>query len=296
MTDRLKKLAPLIWAAIAAGACVLVFVFWPFSPGQVSETSVEVVEIEASDKGGWLVLKDAVGEEPGPSRPFVLRLRHLRTERLPVEIAGQAEGRLLLRSHDLQSGDVLILRPTTVSVGQAVAPAAGLGEKQLIRLTLEAGMAAVMAEDLGESLRFVSMHYADDWGFNITLMGKLLKKAYKEFDEPRMALAGPPEIRMEEGQAVVRAKVRLSAVYKGRRNDLLGEEDGPNPVFLRMEKSSGSWKVSSMKGLRPLGFDEKFIRLLGADIGLPLTASERDEKKQACMPCRERIRERFGPQ
>jgi len=293
--DGLKKFPVLIRGALSAGIGVLALSLWLFSCGEVSEVSIKVVEVGPSNKGGWVVPKDTVGEEPGESRSFVIRLRHLRTERLPVEIIGQAGGNLVIGSQDLKPKDVLVVNPGTVAPGQAVAPTDGLDEERLVRLTLEAGMAAVVAEDLEESVRFISLNYADDWGFNRDLMGKLLKRAYKEFDDPRMELAGPLEIQVKGSQAVVEAKVRFTAMYTGRRNFLLGDEKDPNHIFLRMEKPFDGWKVASMKGLRPLGFEEKFIRLLGAEIGLTLTETEGLERKEACMPCRGRMLERFGP-
>ena len=295
MRAKLKKSPILIPSALGAAIGVLALWLWLFSCGKVSEVSVKVVEVRPSDKGGWVVSKDAVGEKPGESKPYVMRLTHLRAERLPVEIIGRDGGNLIIGSQDLKPKDVLVVSPGTVAAGQAVTPTDGLDEERLVRLTLEAGMAAVMAEDLKESLRFVSLKFADDWGFNRDLMGKLLKRSYKEFDDPRMALAGPLEIQVKGSQAAVDAKVRLTAMYKGRRNFLLGDEKAPNHVFLYMEKTVDGWKVASMKGLRPLGFEEKFIRLLGAQIGLTLTEAESREKEAACMPCRGRMLERFGP-
>jgi hypothetical protein len=44
----------------------------------------------------------------------------------------------------------------------------------------------------------------------------------------------------------------------------------------------------------PLGFDERAMRLLGAEVGLPLSTDEKEEKKAFCMPCRSKMVERFG--
>lgn len=59
-------------------------------------------------------------------------------------------------------------------------------DEHLILLTLKAGMAAAMTEDLDESLRFISTDYRDNLGFNFNLMRGLLERAYEEFDEPRI--------------------------------------------------------------------------------------------------------------
>jgi len=175
-----------------------------------------------------------------------------------------------------------------------VAPTEGVDDERLIRLTLEAGMAAAMAEDLEESVRFISAEYRDRVGFNFALMRKLLKRAYEEFNQPRIELVGAPTIQVKDNQAMVRAKIRLTAIYQGRRNYLLGDQINPNSVLLVMNKSANSWKVSRIEGLRPLGFEEDFLKLLAAQIGLPLTEAESLEKKQFCMPCRQRMEQRFG--
>jgi len=175
-----------------------------------------------------------------------------------------------------------------------VAPTEGVDDERLIRLTLEAGMAAAMAEDLEESVRFISAEYRDRLGFNFALMRKLLKRAYEEFNQPRIELVGAPTIQVKDNQATVRAKIRLTAIYQGRRNYLLGDQINPNSVLLVMNKSANSWKVSRIEGLRPLGFEEDFLKLLAAQIGLPLTEAESLEKKQFCMPCRQRMEQRFG--
>jgi hypothetical protein len=75
------------------------------------------------------------------------------------------------------------------------------------------------------------------------------------------------------------ARVRLTARYHGRSNYLLGNREEFNALVFQFEKRASGWKVIDLKGLRPLGFDERFFRLLGSDIGLPLSPAERAEKK-----------------
>jgi hypothetical protein len=259
--------------------------------GYVTETPVEVVEIDSRGDGLWFVPKDVISQQSGIPSPFVLRVKNLRAERLKVEVTAETDGRVELRSSDLKEGDLLILGPSGVRAGQAVAATTGIDDKRLIHLTLEAGMEAAMAEDLDESIRFISVNYSDDLGYSRTSMRKLLKRAYKEFDDPIIRWDEPPEINIEAGQAIVSAKVRLSAVYGGRRNYLLGDGETANHLSVQLNKSDYSWKVFSIKGLRPLGFEEKFLRLLGDELGLELTQAE---KGRACMPCRQRMSERFG--
>lgn len=261
----------------------------------IAETPAEVVEIDALGTGLWLVPKDAIAQQSGIANPFVHRIKNLRIERLTVEITAETEGHVELRSNELEAGDLLVLEPEAVHVGQAVAPTRGIDDKGWIRLTLEAGIAAAMAEDLTESVRFISPSYRDSLGFNFTLMRRLLERAYEEFDSPRIELAEPPAIQLRGSRATVQAQLRLTAIYKGRRNYLLGDQDHPNNILLILYKSANGWKVSQIEGLRPLSLEEGFLKLLGAQIGLPLTETEQLEKQQACMPCRQRMAELFGP-
>lgn len=297
MKSTLKKFAYMVLVGLGIAALVVGVKLWLFPTSQrVSEVPVQVAEIGQSGKGIWLVPRDVVAEKSRESGHFVARLKHLRAERLAVKIAEEVEGGLLVTSDRLKSGDLLVLRPEMTPAGQAVAPTGPLDDERLIRLTLQAGIAAAMGEDLNESLRFVSTNYRDDSGYNVTLMSQLLKRAYKEFDEPRIELAEPPVIRIKGSMAVVQANVRLTAIYRGRRNYLLGDKDALNHILVQLQKSTYGWKISEIKGLRPLGFEERFFRLLGGGLGLPLTEAERREEKKTCMPCRQRMAERFGPQ
>jgi hypothetical protein len=198
------------------------------------------------------------------------------------------------RSNKLRARDLLSLQPGSPRAGQAEAPISGIDDEDLILFTLKAGMAAAMAEDLDESLRFISADYCDDLGFNFNLMRGLLERAYEEFDKPRIELTEPPQIQIRDRQAVVLAQISLTAIYNDRRNYLLGNRDHPNTILLVLEKSTNNWKISKIEGLQPLGFEEHFFKLLGAELGLVLTAAEREQKQQACMPCRRRMIELFG--
>jgi hypothetical protein len=62
-----------------------------------------------------------------------------------------------------------------------------------------------------------------------------------------------------------------------------------------MAKTDSGWKLENIRGLRPLGFEENFFKLLGAEVGLVLTEKEKAARLQGRIPCRERMAERFGP-
>jgi hypothetical protein len=260
----------------------------------ITETPVEVVEIDHRDNGLWSVPKDVIGRRSGKPNPFVLRLKDLRVERLTVEVAAEAGNRAEIQSDDLKTDDLLILHPGKVQPGQAVAPISGIDDERLIRLTLEAGSAAVMAEDIEESARFISPNYHDSLGFDFNLIRRLIERAYEEFDQPLIELAESPVSQINGFQAVVQTQMKLTAIYNNRRNYLIGDRIDPNNITLMLIKSANGWKVSQIKGLRPLGFGERFLKILGDQVGLPLTASEHVKKKQTCMPCRRKMKERFG--
>jgi hypothetical protein len=258
------------------------------------EIPVSVVEIDPPGKGLWSVPKDVAVGQFGVSTQCVLRLNNLRVEPLTVEVAAETDGRLELLSNDLKTGDLLVLRPGGLEAGQAVAITTGVNDERLIRLTIEAGMTAATAEDLDESVRFVSPKYRDNMGFNYTFIRQLLERAYDEFDKPHMEIADDLVIQIKGSEAEVKTTIRLSVIYQGRRNYLLGDEDSPNSIQLILDKSPNGWKLSRIEGLRPLGFEEKAFKLLGAQLGVPLTQAEQIEMQQFCMPCRQRMVERFG--
>lgn len=262
-------------------------------PQRALEIPVKVVEAKKDSPGTFLVPWEAVAENSGRSA-WVSRLRYLRTERLKVTILGKTDENFLLKSEDLKAGDLIVLSPEEVNAGQAVNPVSGLTDERLILLVLEAGMNAALAEDLEESIRFISPDYKDGLGFNHSLMRLLLKRAYNEFNDPKFELAEPPLIHVENNRAIVNIKVKLSATYRSRHNYLLGDDNTPNLALLHLNKTADGWKVTHISGLRPLGFEERFLKLLGAEVGLPLTKAELQERNKACMPCRSRMAERFG--
>jgi len=293
LKDNYKKL--LLLLLIVIGGLVVDIGFSLDPKGKpITETPVEVVEIDYRDNGLWSVPKDVIGRRSGKPNPFVLRLKDLRVERLTVEVAAEAGNRAEIQSDDLKTDDLLILHPGKVQLGRAVAPIRGIDDERLIRLTLEAGSAAVMAEDIEESVRFISPNYRDSLGFDFNLIRRLIERAYEEFDQPLIELAESSVSQINGFQAVVQTQMKLTAIYNNRRNYLIGDRINPNIIILLLDKSANGWKVSQIKGLRPLGFGERFLKILGDQVGLPLTASERVKKKQTCMPCRRKMEERFG--
>jgi hypothetical protein len=290
-----KKFCLLILAGLGMGTLLLGLKPWLFSASEpVVEIPVAVTDIQQAKNGLWLIPREGLVETSDQPESFVFRLKHLRTERLPVEINGYTDDSILVRSDDLRAEDLLVIEPGLIQAGQAVAPTAGVDAERLVHLTLLAGIEAAMAEDLDESVRFISASYHDDVGFNFILMRKFLERAYEEFDQPQIKLAETPVIQIKGSKAVALAQVRLTAIHQGRRNYLLGDQDNSNTIFIMLDGSPGSWKVSQIEGLRPLGFEGGLLKHLGADLGLPLTPAEREHKNSFCMPCRQRMKERFG--
>jgi hypothetical protein len=262
---------------------------------QIEALPVRVIQIRPEGEGIWSLPKEALIDNQPSGWAAFIRLNHLRAERLEVSPKEKKGDRILFQHNELRTDEYAILNPQKIESGRDLNPVAGLGDEALIRLTVAAGIKAIKEKSYLETLRFLSPHYSDSWGFNARLMELVIKRAYKEFDQPRIELTGPPLIRIQSHQALVSASIRLTAGYQGRRNYLLGDSDHPNSLSLQMEKTASGWKLENVKGLRPLGFEENFFKLLGAEVGLSLTEKEKTARQQACMPCRERMAERFGP-
>jgi hypothetical protein len=285
----MRKLVPFV----AAMGIVLALMFWLSREGErVSETPLRVAEVTAAGEGLWSLPAGAVGQG---GQPFVARLVHLRAQRVPVETAGPGQGGgVLVRASALKAGDLVVVGPEGVAEGEAVAVMSGVREERVVAAVIEAGMAAVAAENLPEAVRYVSPGYRDPWGYNIALLRAFLKKAFQEFERPEFQLAAPLSVRVEGQEALAQADVRLLATYHGRRNYLLGGDQAPNRVMVRLKKGVYGWKIARLEGLQPLGFQERYFRLLGGEIGMPLTDEERREREAACGQCRQRMIERFG--
>ena len=167
-------------------------------------------------------------------------------------------------------------------------------EMQAQILKLKESVLAVQEENLKKSMSLFSPEYRDSLGINIDIMRKLIKKAYKVFDKPRIHIKEPPAILVDAENARVHADVRLSVIYSEKRNYILGDNNIHNSILVNLKKNSNGWKVTSIEDLRPLGFEAQFLRYLGADLGFKLSHMELDESRKYCMPCRLKMKERFG--
>ena len=280
-------------AIMAAG---ILFVLW-YSPEieEVHDIPVTVSGIKQGENGMWEVSRSAVASDSEDAEPYVLRLKHLRSEKVNINVAKETGDHYLLISRDLKPEDLLIENPAMYWNGQAVLPVSGVDDKRMINLIIEAGIAAATESKWGDLFRFVSTEYKDVLGFNREIMGEFVKRIFDELESLSIHLAGDPEIFIEGKNAKVMLKLRMKAFYMGKQNYILGDSENPNNIIAIFRKSNNAWKVFSTEGMRPLGFDEKYLRLLAGRFDLPLTEQEKIERDKRCMPCRQRMSERFGP-
>lgn len=276
---------------IAGGA----YFYLNFTCRLSQEIPVAVTGVISLGSDTWLLPKKALIGKISGSEGTLYLIKNLRAKRVQVALLDDSETGIKVKNGSLRQEDFVIVNPQGVTENQAVAPVSGIDDQQLIRMVLEAGIAAIEKEDFRESHRFLSPRYHDTWGYNSKLIEAFLKRAYKEFSQPRLEVFERPAIQVAGNRALVQTAVRLRATYQTRSNYLLGDAKGFNSLLLTLEKGPSGWKLVDVKGLKPLGFDEGFLKLIGSEIGLPLTKEEQQERQKACMPCRERMAERFGP-
>ncbi|HSO72238.1 MAG TPA: hypothetical protein VLR91_06270 [Thermodesulfobacteriota bacterium] len=294
MPPRKKRLlfGLLLIFLLVTGVAAYLFSFQPRRP--VEEVPVKVIQIHLEGEGRGSLPQEAVWVDHLSGRAAIIRLNYLRAERLEV-VPEKIGDRIHFQLRELGTDEYAVLNPQQIKPGTGLNPIAGIGDETLIRLTVAAGIRAITEKNNQETLRFLSPHYSDSWGFNARLMEQVIRRAYKEFDRPRIELNGPPVLRIQNKKAQVSASIRLTAIYQGRRNYLLGDAAQPNSLWLQLGTTGSGWKLENVKGLQPLGFEENFFKLLGSEVGLPLTDKEKAARQQACMPCRDRMAERFGP-
>jgi hypothetical protein len=293
-----RKLSITVLCVLAAAVLVGVIVRKALFTASIRlprEFEAAVAVIEKVGETEWLVRNTAVVPPEQGTGACVLRLERLRAKRIEVFPTGSSGDKLIVKSRLLAPGDLVLIDPASIEDGAAIAVTGGLDESSIVRLTLNAAVAAVNGASLTESMRFVSPRYADPEGFDFKILTGFLSKAFKEFTQPQMEIIEAPYIEVRGSEAVVQGSMRLQVFYRGRRNYLLGGPQSSNTVWMRMEKLAGGWKLLEIRGLMPLDFDERAMRLLGAEVGLPLSAREKMEKKEFCMPCRGKMAERFGP-
>jgi len=293
LTEKVKKRLIVFIVIMAAG---ILFVLW-YSPDieEVHDIPVRVSGIKQVKNGMWEVSRPAVASDSENADTYVIRLKHLRAEKVNARISKETDDKYLLSSRDLKPGDLLIENPAIYRNGQAVLPVSGVDERRMINLIIEACIAATTESKRGDLFRFVSTEYRDRLGFNREIMGRFVKSIFEELESLSIYVAGDPEIFIEGKNAKVMLKLRIKAFYMGRQNYIIGDAENPNNVIIIFRKSKNAWKVISADGFRPLGFDENYLRLLGGRFDLPLTDQEKIERDRRCMPCRLRMSERFGP-
>ena len=260
------------------------------------EHSVEVARVIPLGSDAWLLPNKVLIKNTSDSKDFIYQVINLRARKVAVDLLGRSETGIRIKKGALPSGALVIVNPQGLKENEPVVPVAGIEDSQQVRLVLEAGVAAIEKEDFRECLRFLSHRYQDPWGFNLKLIEVFLRRAFQEFSQPRVELLENPDIQVAGNRALLQTAVRLRATYQNRSNYLLGDSREFNPFVLSLEKEPSGWKVVQVRGLKPLGFDERFLKLIGSEVGLPLNEAEQQERQKACMPCRERMAERFGRQ
>ncbi len=95
-----------------------------------------------------------------------------------------AAGSLLLLLLGSERMDSRTQEPGAVNESPAATSALGLSDHQLVEDLIKKGVEAVHGEDLKKSMGLFSPDYSDGLDFNVVLMRKLIKRAYRKFDEP----------------------------------------------------------------------------------------------------------------
>ena len=293
LSAKVKKRLIVFIVIMAVG---ILSVLW-YSPGieEVHDIPVTVSGVKQVENGMWKVSRPAVASDSENADTYVLRLKHLRAEKINIRISRETSDEYLLSSRDLKQGDLLIENPAMYRNGQAVLSVSGVDDRRIINLIIEAGIAAATESKWEDLLRFVSTDYRDRLGLNRKVIERVVRRVFEELESLSIHLAGDPEVFIKGKNAKVMLKLRIKAFYMGRQNYILGDAENPNKVIIIFRKSKNAWKVIDADGIRPLGFEENYLRLLGNRFDLPLTDQEKIERDKRCMPCRQRMSERFGP-
>ena len=293
LSSKVKNILIVLIGIIAVGI-LFVLRYFP-DVEEVHEAPATVSEVKQVKNGVWKVSGPAIVADSETADTYVLRLKHLRAEKVDAKIVEEGGDECLLSSRDLKPGDLLIENPAMYRDGQAVLSVSGLDDRRMINLIIEAGIAASTESKPEELFRFVSKDYNDRLGFNREIIGRFVLRVYEELENLSIHLDGAPEIFIKDKNAKAILKLRIKAFYNGRQNYVMGDAEKPNNIIILFRKSKNAWKAISTEGIRPLGFEEGYLRFLGGRFDLPLSEHEKIERDKRCMPCRLRMSERFGP-
>ena len=109
MKDIFNQALLLLLVGFGVGASVLTIKPWLLSTtAPVSHIPVKVTVIQRSEQGKWIVPRDAVVKMSTSAESYVFRLKHFRTEGVPVTVVKRTDDRILLRSDELKPGDLLV--------------------------------------------------------------------------------------------------------------------------------------------------------------------------------------------
>lgn len=291
----LMVLIPLLVAIISVVVWQLLDMKRFHESPEVHEVPVTVTGIKQMKNVLLEVSGSAVASDPENADNYVLRLQHLYAEKVDVSVLKETGDTYLLSSRDLKPGDLLIENPETIQSGQAILPVSGVDDSRIINLIIKACIAATTEKKRDDLFRFVSTEYMDSLGFNRMFMGRFVHRIFEELETLDISLAEDPKPFINGENAKVMLKLRIRAFYMDRQNYVLGDAESPNEVIILFRKTKNAWKIISADGFKPLGFDEKYLRLLGGRFDLPLSDQEKLERDRRCMPCRQKMSERFGP-
>ena len=120
LSEKVKKRFIVLIVIMAAG---ILFVLW-YSPDieEVHDIPVTVSGIKQVKNGMWKISRPALAYDAENADTYVLRLKHLRAEKVNIGISKETGDIYLVSSRDLRPGDLLIENPAMYRNGQAVLP------------------------------------------------------------------------------------------------------------------------------------------------------------------------------
>lgn len=118
-----------------------------------------------------------------------------------------------------------------------------------IKGVLKGAEEAVEQEDLEQLMSYVSIRYADPYGFDNPMARRFMSGLFKDFDKFEVAVE-KPVIHIEGNTATVRLSLWISVDWDGHPAYLVGTNRTAAPVRAYLKKEFLRWKVVKIEGVR----------------------------------------------
>ncbi|MCC6544516.1 MAG: hypothetical protein IT392_08455 [Nitrospirae bacterium] len=108
---------------------------------------------------------------------------------------------------------------------------------------------AMEEEESTKMMSFISLNYADGYGFDNSKVKRLLENLFKDFDKFEVTIENPV-IEIKEDTATVKFDVRVTVGWNGNPSYIVGTNRSAAHIRAYLVKELFRWKVVRVEGVK----------------------------------------------